>query len=102
MGQSMDGFKIFTDFFIDTDGDTRLAPVHLWLYMALLHQWAASCFQTPLAIRRNELLRVARVSRKTYHKCMRELQTYGYIVYLPSTDPRFASKVSFLLNCKYD
>jgi hypothetical protein len=91
----MEGFKAFMDFFIDSDGDTRLAPVHLWLYMALLHQWAASCFETPLVIRRDELLRVVRVSRKTYHKCMRELHAYGYIVYVRSFDP-FKSSVVYI------
>lgn len=91
----MDGFKIFMAFFIDSDGDTRLAPVHLWLYMALLQQWAAACFETPLAIRRDDLLSVARISRKTYHKCMRELHEYGYIVYVPSFDPVKPSKVCF-------
>lgn len=78
----MDGFKVFMAFFIDSDGDTRLAPVHMWLYMALLHQWAAACFETPLAIRRDDLLSVARISRKTYNKCMRELQAYGYYIYI--------------------
>jgi len=30
----MDGFKAFQEFFSESDGDMRLAPVHLWLYMA--------------------------------------------------------------------
>jgi hypothetical protein len=34
----------------------------------------------------------------TYHKCMRELVAYGYIVYQPSFDPYRASLVSMIIN----
>ena len=42
---------------------------------------------------RNLLMKNARISRRTYHKCMRELHEYGYIRYEPSSNPFFRSRV---------
>lgn len=35
-----------------------------------------------------ELMRISKISDKaTYHKCINDLHTYGYIQYLPSFNP---------------
>jgi len=38
----------------------------------------ARSFETPLTISGDGLMRAARVSRKTYNKCMKELQAYEF------------------------
>ena len=89
----MEIFQPLLDFYEVSDGDARIGPAHISLYMALLREWNARSFETPLTISRDGLMRAARVSRKTYNKCMKELQAYGYITYLPSFNPFIQSKV---------
>lgn len=89
----MEMLQTFLDFYSAASGDVRIGPTHISLYMALLREWNLRSFETPLVISRNELMRVARIGRKTYNKCMKELQAYGYITYLPSFNPVVQSRV---------
>lgn len=91
----MEAFFPLLDFYEAIRGDTRIAPTHISLYMALLRQWNLQKFVTPLPLCRDELMQAARISRKTYNKCMKELQTYGYIKYKPSPNPMIRSEVRF-------
>jgi hypothetical protein len=68
--------------------DNRLNPTHVSLYMAIFQYWNAERFQNPVSISRQELMRISKISAKaTYHKCIKDLHTYGYIQYLPSYNP---------------
>ena len=68
--------------------DDRLNPTHVSLYMAIFQFWNAERFQNPVSISRQELMRISKISAKaTYHKCIKDLHTYGYIQYLPSFNP---------------
>jgi hypothetical protein len=68
--------------------DNRLNPTHVSLYMAIFQFWNAERFQNPVSISRQELMRISKISAKaTYHKCIKDLHTYGYIQYLPSYNP---------------
>jgi hypothetical protein len=75
-------------FFQKVASDNRLNPTHVSLYMAIFQFWNSERFQNPVSISRQELMRISKISAKaTYHKCIKDLHTYGYIQNLPSFNP---------------
>lgn len=84
----MNYIKHLAGFFDRVAKDDRLGPLHISMYVSLFQFWNASHFKNPISISRNELMRVSKISAKaTYHKCMRELNAYGYLKYEPSFNP---------------
>ena len=74
--------------------DNRIGASHICLYMALFQLWNLNQFKNPVAIRRDEVMPVAKISSKaTYHKCIKELEQYGYIRYYPSRNHACKSSV---------
>ena len=74
--------------------DKRLGAVHVSLCAALFVVWQKDGFQNPFPVSRKSLMAYSRIaSRATYHKCMRDLDGYGYIRYLPSYHPKKGSLV---------
>ena len=68
--------------------DERLLATHISLFTALFVQWQWNDFKSPFPITRKELMTYSKIaSIATYHKCIRELDEYGYIRYQPSFDP---------------
>jgi hypothetical protein len=68
--------------------DRRLMATHIGLFTALFVQWQRNDFKSPFPITRKELMAYSKIaSVATYHKCIRELDEYGYIRYQPSFDP---------------
>ena len=68
--------------------DERLSMAHLCVYNALLQCWNENDFSNPVKITRKEIMRLAKVkSKTTYHKCISDLQVFGYIRYEPSFKP---------------
>lgn len=65
--------------------DERLLPSHISMYVSLFQCWKLNRFQNPFRIRRAELMRSSKIkSLATYHKCIKELDQAGFIIYLPS------------------
>jgi hypothetical protein len=68
--------------------DQRLMATHISLVTALFVKWQRNDFISPFPVTRKELMGYSRIaSIATYHKCIRELDEYGYICYQPSYDP---------------
>jgi hypothetical protein len=68
--------------------DRRLHGSHVSLYAALFVCYRQSGYQNPFPITRKTVMGFSKVaSIATYHKCMRQLNEYGYIRYKPSYDP---------------
>jgi len=87
----MDVGEQLQGFYRKAGGDRRLRRPHLCLYLALLAQSHGTAFQ----VNRKEVMALARIgSRVTYHRCIRELDRWGYIHYQPSYDPSSQSLVS--------
>ena len=64
--------------------DNRIGPIHIALYFAML-QDAASCGIDVVIPVREHLMALAKIaSTVTYHRGLRELHEYGYILYRPS------------------
>ncbi len=87
----------FTGFYELILQDSRLNPTHISLYLALFQFWNLNRFQNPICITRKEMMKLSKISAfGTYHKCIRELQEFGYIEYLPSFNPYRGSQVNLL------
>jgi hypothetical protein len=81
-----------TAFYEAITDDARIGTTHICLYFALYN--AVGFINGELGeVNRDQLMQNARISRKTYNKCMKELQEYGYIKYEPSSNPQVGSKV---------
>ena len=94
----MNYIRHLAGFFDRVAADERLNPTHISMYVSLFQFWNASRFKNPISISRNELMRVSKISAKaTYHKCMKELNDFGYLKYKPSFNP-FKGSLVYLFN----
>ena len=94
----MNYIKHLSGFFDKVANDKTLNPTHVSLYMSLFQFWNCNRFKNPISISRNEVMRISKISSKaTYHKCLKNLHSQGYINYEPSHNPFKGSHV-FLLN----
>jgi len=74
--------------------DDRLRPQHVSLYFAIVSMAKGESNTNTVAVTRRELMEISRLSSTaTYHRCMRELERYGYIQYHPSYNPSLGSRV---------
>jgi hypothetical protein len=84
-------------FFIAVEADARIGVSHISLYLALLSQADESSPSKGFNIRRDMIIRKARISSRTYFKCIRELAEYGYLEYIPSPNGYYDSRVQLNL-----
>lgn len=76
--------------------DNRISTSHISLYMALFECWNQNDFQNPILITRRSIMAAAKISGlATYHRCMKDLNRYEYIIYYPSHNPAKHSRVYF-------
>lgn len=81
------------------ENDTRLSCTHMSLYFVLFEFWLRNKCQNPINITRKSVMKLAKLkSTATYHKCISELQEFGYVKYFPSFHPTFGSTITLLLN----
>jgi hypothetical protein len=74
--------------------DDRLNATHLSLFTGLIVHWQRSGFASPFAITRKAMMAFSKIaSIATYHKCIKELDAYGYINYQPSYHPKQGSQI---------
>jgi hypothetical protein len=56
--------------------------------MALFQQWNMNMFKSPISISRSCTMPMSKIgSQNTYHKCLKDLNCWGYISYVPSRNP---------------
>ena len=74
--------------------DSRLNPTHISLYIALFQLWNLNRFLEEFFINRDEVMQLSKIgSKSTYHRCIKELNHWKYIVYFPSHNPYRGSKI---------
>lgn len=74
--------------------DERLTPFHVSLYFSLFQYWNMARFRSPISISRDELMRSSKIgSVNTYIRCIKELDKWQYIKYIPSFNPQKGSQV---------
>ncbi|MBI1837752.1 MAG: transcriptional regulator [Flavobacteriia bacterium] len=94
---SVNYIKHLTGVFEKFSDDKRLSAYHISLYVALFQLWNINRFSNPLLIIRSEVMQISKISSKsTYHRCIRELESFGYIEYQPSKNAMIGSKINIL------
>ena len=80
-------FKVFQK-------DPRLNPSHISLYMALFQYWNYRNFQDTFFISREDIMKMSKLgSKTTYHRCIKNLNDWKYLMYLPSHNPYKGSQI---------
>lgn len=93
----MNYIRHLTAFFERVSTDERLNPTHVSLYISLFQYWNINRFNNPISITRDEVMRISKICAKaTYHKCIKDLHNYGYVVYKPSFNPFRGSLVHLM------
>ncbi len=78
--------------------DSRLNPTHISLYMALFQFWNINRFPEEFFLNRQETMQSSKIgSKATYHRCLKQLDSWKYIKYMPSHNPYKGSKVKMLI-----
>ena len=76
-------------------GDNRLNATHVSLYFSLFQTWNSCHFAKTFYINRQELMNASKIGSKgTYHKCLKDLDAWGYLGYFPSNNSYKGSEVS--------
>ena len=76
--------------------DQRLFASHSNLYYALFICWQQCGCINPFQVSRRMLMSYSNISSiATYHKCIKDLHAFGYIVYCPSYHPVNGSSVQW-------
>jgi hypothetical protein len=95
----MDDLKPLSAFFLAIEKDFRISTTHIAIYVALLQFRIDKGFINPVQAYSSEITDLAKISSpKTYHKCIRELDAYGYIIYVPTRNKNKRSKIYFHLD----
>ena len=83
-------------FFNAIQDDNRIGPIHISLFMAIVQLWDKSNYENPIIVYGQELMQLAKIySLTTYHRCIRELNEFGYICYKPSCNRFSGSSIYF-------
>jgi hypothetical protein len=91
----MNYIKHLSTFFEIVAEDNRLNALHVSLYITLFQYWNLNRFENPFQINRGEVLKICKIgSLNTYHKCLHELNDFGYLEYLPSHNPMKGSLIN--------
>jgi hypothetical protein len=70
-------------------------PTHVSLYFGLFTMWNLNHFNNPISINRDQVMEVSKIgSKRTYLKCIRDLEKMGFIKYKPSKNPVRGSLVN--------
>ena len=76
--------------------DSRISPVHISLFIAIMQYWNDNNFSNPISIFTKRLMQLAKISGfATYYKTIKELDEYGYIKYKPSHNQYARSQIYF-------
>jgi len=80
--------------FLQFSKDGRLNPTHISLYVALFQLWNNYHFPDNFHINREEVMQFSKIgSKTTYHRCIKELHYWKYLLYEPSHNPFHGSKI---------
>jgi hypothetical protein len=64
--------------------------------MALFQYWNFNRFNNPFSIYRENIMQLSKLSKNTYHKCVKELHEAKYIYYHPSASKFQAVRISIV------
>lgn len=77
--------------------DERCSASHVALYYALFYYWNRNRFNNPISISRDSIQQMAHIgSTKIYYRCIKDLDAWAYIAYMPSHSLVRLSKVTMI------
>lgn len=80
--------------FLQFSKDGRLNPTHISLYVALFQLWNNYHFPIEFYINREEAMQFSKIgSKTTYHRCIKEMHHWKYLLYEPSHNPFKGSRI---------
>lgn len=89
--------NFFSSYLLSFSHDQRITVWHMAVVFAIIQLANTNESRAPIFISRKKIMQLAHIkSIVTYHKCISELQRFGYIQYDPSYHPELGSRV-FLL-----
>lgn len=88
----------FIRIFCRLSADERISVWHFAVYMCFVHKWLTGGLANPIAISRKEVMQRSHIaSIVTYHKCIKQLEAFDYIIYEPSYNPFTGSSIYLLV-----
>jgi len=94
-----DGLRPLAEFFQAVQSDFRISKTHIAIYSSILYCWQTKGQPTPLKVFSHEIMRIAKIEAcSTYHRCLKELDSFGYLKYEPSFKKNDPSSLHLLLN----
>ncbi len=88
------GADCLPGFFAAIREDGRISSTHIGIYAALVEYARRQGAANPFCAFSRDIMPIAKISAPaTYHKCIRELDEYGYIRYDPSFDRCRGSRI---------
>ncbi len=92
--QDINYIKHLNGVFEQFSKDNRLNPTHISLYVALFQIWNNNFFKNEFYINREEVMDFSKIgSKSTYHRCIKELSHWKYLLYSPSHNPFKGSRI---------
>ncbi|MDT0677051.1 hypothetical protein [Autumnicola musiva] len=92
----MEQLKPLSDFFTAIEQDGRISITHIGIYAALLEYRSQIGNVNPIAVFSYDIMKIAKISSAmTYHKCVKDLNEFGYIRYVPSFNKNRGSRIYF-------
>ena len=92
--QEINYIKHLNGVFLHFSKDGRLNPTHISLYVALFQLWNSNFFKDEFYINREEVMAFSKIgSKSTYHRCIKELSHWNYLLYTPSHNPFKGSRI---------
>lgn len=86
--------NIFRRVLLSLSTDSRITVWHMAVVFGIIQMVKSDDPSKPIFISRKQIMHYAHIgSFVTYHKCIKELQEFGYINYLPSYHPGIETKV---------
>ncbi|QEE51503.1 hypothetical protein FUA48_09955 [Flavobacterium alkalisoli] len=93
----MEQLRPLTAFFDRIQNDGRISSTHIGIFAALLHYRKQKGFVNPIAAYSRQIMPLAKISAlKTYCRCLKDLDAYGYLRYLPSKKKTRPSIIHFM------
>jgi len=90
----MNYIKHLNSVFLQFSKDNRLNPTHISLYVGLFQIWNYNRFPEEFYVNREQVMKFSKIgSKSTYHRCIRELHHWKYLIYYPSHNPYKGSRI---------
>jgi hypothetical protein len=89
--------NVFTCYLNSMVQDERITVWHMAMIFGFIRLATTSDLKAPIYISRKKVMRLSHIKNfMTYHKCIKDLQQFGYIQYFPSYHPAIGSRVHLI------